>query len=309
MTTVLNINQIFKSFGKTEVLKDVSLEINQGETIALLGQSGSGKTTLLRIIAGLEQANSGSITFNETVWQSETIFIEPQDRSIGFVFQNYALFPHLSVAQNILFGTKASKNQLNDLLYSLQLSELSERYPHELSGGQQQRVALARAIVRKPALLLMDEPFSSLDEHLKDQLRSNLKQTLSKLGITTIIVTHDSNDAFYLADKIALLNNGKIEQFDTPINLYQNPKNTIVASFFGKVNELVINNKQVVFRPENASIEESGTYNAIVASSIFQGKHYVIEAKHNNTTIFIDNKSNITKGTDINFNINKVLES
>jgi len=199
----------------TEVIKDFDLEIKAGEIVAILGQSGSGKSTLLRLVSGLEMPNSGEIKINDKIVSNKEIFIEPEKREVGLVFQDYALFPHMTVGKNIMYGlkgkTKKEKiDRVNELLDLIDLKGINKRYPHELSGGQQQRIALARALAPNPALLLLDEPFSNLDTNLKSQIRNDLRLILKKANITSIFVTHDQVDANVLADKIVFLKEGKI---------------------------------------------------------------------------------------------------
>ena len=221
------------------VLDHLSLEISQNEIIALLGESGSGKTTLLRLIAGLETPTAGEIFISGQKVASSQTFISPEKRKVGLVFQDYALFPHMSVSDNIKYGIAKSADKekiTQEVLALVNLTEFGHRYPHELSGGQQQRIALARALATKPDVLLLDEPFSNLDEGLKNQVRNDLKKIIRKAGITAIFVTHDTRDAMAIADKIALLQEGKLVQFDTPKQLYQQPKTTFVANYFDTVN-------------------------------------------------------------------------
>lgn len=238
MTRVSLVN-ISKSFGSHNVLRDVSLEIGDGEFFSLLGPSGCGKSTLLRIIAGLEHADAGAVLLN-----GESINDQPpQNRGIGLVFQNYALWPHMTIEENILFGLKAQslaakecKDRLRQSLELVRLDGLNLRYPHELSGGQQQRVALARALAIRPRVLLMDEPLSNLDARLRVDIRSELAALHREIGTTTIYVTHDQDDALALSSRIAILQTGVVAQVDEPRRLYQEPCSAFVASFLGSVN-------------------------------------------------------------------------
>ncbi len=199
----------------TEVIKDFDLDIKEGEIVAILGQSGSGKSTLLRLVSGLEIPNSGEIKINNKVIYNKETFIEPEKRNVGLVFQDYALFPHMNIEKNIMYGLKGltkkeKKARVNELLELVNLKDVNKRYPHELSGGQQQRIALARALAPNPSLLLLDEPFSNLDANLKSKIRNDLRLILKKANITSIFVTHDQVDANVLADKIVFLSSGKI---------------------------------------------------------------------------------------------------
>lgn len=232
----LELRSIKKAFGKTEIVKDASLKIEEGEFLVLLGPSGCGKTTLLRMVAGLEDVTGGEIYIGE----NEITNVLPKYRDIAMVFQSYALYPHMTVRENIgypLLLRKVEKDEREEAVVTaakkVQLEDYLERYPKQLSGGQRQRVALARAIVRKPKLFLMDEPLSNLDAKLRGHMRAELKHLQKELGITTVYVTHDQIEAMTLADKVAVINAGNIEQLDTPRNIYNDPKNLFVASFVG----------------------------------------------------------------------------
>lgn len=209
------------------------LEVNDGEAIALIGESGCGKTTLLRAIAGLEEPRKGTIQIDGNIVCAPGIFVNPEKRKVGLVFQDYALFPHLTVRKNIEFGIKGlptseKRSRMEEMLELTGLGELLDRYPHELSGGQQQRVALARALVYKPDVLLLDEPFSNMDEPLKVRLRSEIKKLVSETKTTTVLVSHDIRDAFAIADTIVILKNGKIEQQGNQQDLKNNPSSDYV---------------------------------------------------------------------------------
>lgn len=204
-----------------DTIRDFSLTINQGEVICILGESGGGKSTVLRLIAGLEVPSRGRMTVNDTPIIDEGVFVLPEKRGIGMVFQDYALFPHMTVAENIRFGLKKlSKKEkdlrINQMLDLVSLADYRDRYPYELSGGQQQRVAIARALAPKPSLLLLDEPFSNLDAHLRSKIREELKDILRQTGITSIFVTHDQEDARNMADKVVILQEGKILKVGEP---------------------------------------------------------------------------------------------
>lgn len=242
--SILEAKGLAKKYaGNTNFAVDhISLSINEGEIIALLGESGSGKTTLLRLIAGFERANHGQLFIHGESIIDKYIATPPEKRNIGMVFQDYALFPHMTVAKNVAYGIKGRPTQkkavVNEMLELVGLSAFQDRYPHQLSGGQQQRIALARALATKPHVLLLDEPFSNLDEALKEQVRSDLKNILKQSGITAIFVTHDTRDALAVADRIAILKDGKLQQLGTAKELYQNPVNQYIAQYFGKVNWL-----------------------------------------------------------------------
>lgn len=236
----IEIKHIHKKFGDFVALGDINIEVPTGELTTLLGPSGCGKTTLLRIIAGLENADSGRIAFEGV----DVTDIPVQKRGIGFVFQQYALFRHQTVAQNIAFGlTLLPKNvrpdargidqRVDELLELVQLPQTKHRYPHELSGGQRQRIALARALATKPRLLLLDEPFGALDAKVRKELRSSLKDIQREIGITSIMVTHDQEEAQAISDKIVIMNHGKVEQIGTPTELFATPNSDFVVDFLG----------------------------------------------------------------------------
>lgn len=237
---ILTIKTVSKSFdqGKHFALSGVSLQLQQGEICALVGQSGSGKTTLLRLIAGLENPQQGQIEINGQTMINRLWFVPPHQRNIGFVFQDYALFPHLTVAKNIGFGIASKRHKTQRIAEMLKLVDLEgygHRYPHELSGGEQQRVALARALAPRPTLLLLDEPFSNLDPHLKAQVRNELFRIIRVTGVACIFVTHDTQDAMAVADRMAVLNKGRLVQIGTPQQLFNTPHNFYVATLFGTV--------------------------------------------------------------------------
>jgi len=234
----ITIDNVAKHFGTSAALNGVSLAVEDRAFVALLGPSGSGKTTLLRIIAGLETADSGHILFG-----GEDVTDRPaKDRGIGFVFQHYALFRHMTVADNIAFGLKVMKwrqrpsrkaiaARVEELLTLVRLPGLGGRYPAQLSGGQRQRVALARALARDPSILLLDEPFGALDAKVRRELRGALREIHDRVGLTSIFVTHDREEAFALADKVAILSDGRIEQYDTPPAIEAQPASEFVREF------------------------------------------------------------------------------
>jgi sulfate/thiosulfate transport system ATP-binding protein len=234
----IRAEHVSKSFSAYPALNDVSLVVGDREFVALLGPSGSGKTTLLRILAGLEVPERGTVSFGKR----EVTNDKPASRGIGFVFQQYALFGHMTVADNIAFGlnvmprgTRPAKgaiaSRVDQLLQLVQLPGLGKRYPSQLSGGQRQRVALARALARNPRILLLDEPFGALDAKVRRELRDALRQIHDELGLTSIFVTHDQEEAFALADRVALLNEGQIEQFASPAEIARNPASEFVRAF------------------------------------------------------------------------------
>ncbi|MDX1445088.1 ABC transporter ATP-binding protein [Lishizhenia sp.] len=282
----LKLENITKSFGKSQVLKEVSFAIEQNEIVALLGESGSGKTTLLRIIAGLEFANTGNVMVNEKVMQDASTFLKTEHRNIGVIFQDYALFPHLNVKQNIAYGLR-DKNEalLNDFLSIFELTEHAKKRPHQLSGGQQQRVAIARSIIVNPDLLLLDEPFSSLDQSLKRKVRSEISTILRRQNIPSILVTHDPDDAMEMADKIAILQKGEIVQFDTPENIYKNPINEYVGDLTGGINVL----EGRLVRPSDTKMvpTEKGSYK-VVKCSFYKGDFFITLQATDNPKAFVN---------------------
>lgn len=237
---LLEVKEVKKTFnkGKIVALDNISFSLTKGKIIAIVGESGSGKTTLIRLIAGLEVLDTGSILLKEKVVSSKSIFVEPQFRNVGMVFQDYALFPHFTVFDNIVYGiSKLSnkKERAKEVLDLVGLSDKEKSYPHELSGGQQQRVALARALAPKPELLILDEPFSNLDVILRNQLRQDIQKILKKTNTTVVFVTHDIKDAIEVSDEILVLKKGKILQQGLTSNVYKNPEGSYVKLLFNSI--------------------------------------------------------------------------
>lgn len=301
----LRVEHINKSFGTHQALDDVSLELQKGEILSLTGESGCGKSTLLRVISGLEQPDSGKVYLNDddiTDW-------EPEKRKFGFVFQNLSLFPHLSVRDNIFFALQKSEQttkRLEELLEMTGLRGLDKRFPHELSGGQQQRVALARALAINPQLLILDEPFSSLDELLKARIREEIFDLLRSLQITTILVSHQVSDAFLIADRLIVMKDGKIQQVGKPSDVYERPNSPYISDFFGasviingkKENDQVVtsfgslsvdapdhSNFKLFVRPEHIVVATQKEYNleGRVLKKEFKGPHDVLRVGSENT--------------------------
>ncbi|MEX2582744.1 MAG: ABC transporter ATP-binding protein [Gemmatimonadota bacterium] len=238
---MLRLEALNKRFGATVAVRDLSLEIGEGEFLSLLGPSGCGKTTTLRMIAGFETPTSGRILLGDR----DVTALPPQRRGMGMVFQNYALFPHLDVFENVAFGLKAQgtsaaevRSRVADALALVDLAGYEKRSVQALSGGQQQRVALARALAPEPPLLLLDEPLSNLDAALRERTRDELRALLKRIGITSIFVTHDQDEAFALSDRIAVMSEGELQQLGTPEDLYRSPVNPFVAAFVGRANFL-----------------------------------------------------------------------
>lgn len=258
MKDLLSVSNIIKTFNQREspVLNEISFNCARGQILGIIGSSGSGKTTLLRIISGLDIPNSGEIILNDKLINGQNNYITPEERDCTLVFQDFALFPNMTVKENISFGKNALNNleRVQKLLKLTKIEDLQNRYPHEISGGEQQRVALVRALVTKPSLLLMDEPLSHLDQELRDNVRFDLINLFRETKTTVLFVSHDTEDAMEMADKIVVLNDGKVDQIGTPMEIYSNPVNKYVALLFGKTNlvplDIIPDAKHHFFDPE-----------------------------------------------------------
>jgi len=269
---LIRVNNLTKQFADFTALKNISLSVEPGEFIALLGPSGSGKTTLLRIIAGLEFQDSGEVLVDGR----DVSGLSVRDRQVGFVFQHYALFRHMTVAQNVGFGLSVRKkdrpskkeiqHRAEELLRLVQLDGLSKRYPGQLSGGQRQRVALARALAIEPKLLLLDEPFGALDAKVRKDLRRWLRDLHKQMGLTSIFVTHDQEEALELADRVVVMDHGVIEQVGTPEQIYMEPATPFVSHFVGETNRLPGN---LHVRPHDLEIVEHGG-EALIVDNVFR---------------------------------------
>lgn len=274
--SILQLQQIRKSFADTEVLKGIDLEAGQGEFITLLGASGCGKTTTLRIIAGLELPDSGQVILEGrdiTDW-------EPNRRDVNTVFQNYALFPHMNVADNVGYGLKIRKvpkaqiaERVERALRLVQLEEYGKRMPDQLSGGQKQRIAIARAVINEPKVLLLDEPLGALDLKLRRQMQLELKRLQKQLGITFIYITHDQEEAINMSDRIGVMHEGVLEQMGTPNEVYYQPRTSYVADFVGNANILHKNGETLAIRSENIRMDGESvcTQDAVVVEKSFAG--------------------------------------
>lgn len=270
MENALSLKNISFAYTKgTTIIDDFSLDVEKGSFTTLLGSSGSGKTTLLRLISGFLEPSSGEILINGSAVNG----LQPEKRKIGMVFQDYALFPHMTVEQNLYYGLRLKngslskkeqegKNELQERIHAtakiLDLNDFLQRYPAELSGGQQQRVALGRALILEPSILLMDEPLSSLDTNLRLAVRTELKEILQRLKITTVYVTHDQEEALTLSDRIAVLNRGKLVQYGTPRQVYFAPKDRFTASFTGAANFIETDGTTYLVRPEWINLLSAG---------------------------------------------------
>ena len=312
-------------FNEKQVLHDISFTLQRGEILFLLGASGCGKTTLLRAIAGFEQPNTGEIWLKERLIFGENANVPTQQRHLGYMVQEGVLFPHLNVYRNIAYGlgngkgkTDAEKIRIEQAMQLTGISELAERFPHQLSGGQQQRVALARALAPNPELILLDEPFSALDEHLRQQIRHDMLKALRQSGASAIFVTHDRDEALRYADKIAVIQQGKILQIDTPRTLYWSPNHIETASFIGdnivlsanlidentaqcQLGNIPVKNKsislkqgKILLRPEQFSLfktseNPTALFKGQVKQIEFKGKITAIQIEINGYTIWIEN--------------------
>lgn len=310
LETQLRIRNLYKTFSGFVALDRVNLDVGENEFVCLLGPSGCGKTTLLRIIAGLLDFDGGQMELGGT----DLAKIPARDRGFGLVFQSYSLFPNMTVAQNIGYGLRVQKadkeftrNKVNTLLDLIKLSDMASRYPHQLSGGQQQRVAIARALAVDPSLLLLDEPLSALDARVRAEMRSEIREVQQRLGIPTIMVTHDQEEALTMADKIVCMKNGMIEQTGTPLELYQQPRTRFVADFVG-VSNIVPASWVKKVMPENLDRRPAGRDDAFdfafrpeqVTVSPAQGE---TEAARIKELVFLGSLSRITvhwHGEDIN---------
>ena len=302
----LKLEEVSKSYGENDILKDISLDVDDGEFLVLVGPSGCGKSTTLRLIAGLEEPSKGSIIINKKIVNEK----DPSDRDIAMVFQNYALYPQMTVKENMEFGLKIRKLEKNEIdlrvleaARILKIENLLGRKPKELSGGQRQRVALGRAIVRKPKVFLFDEPLSNLDAKLRQEMRVEIKKIHNLLGTTMIYVTHDQTEAMTMGDRIAVMNDGIIEQLDTPTTIYNKPQNIFTSTFVGtpQINlvngELVEKNDNWYFISNNLEIPFSEKHRQF---SRFLNKKVTLGIRPEDIIIEMDSESN-NSNVKINF--------
>src|SRR5574344_2793790 len=295
MKKIVEIKNLKKTFCKGDicVANGINLDIYEGEILTILGKSGSGKTSFLRMLAGLENPDSGEVLIDENIVFSNSVNVEPKNRKIAIVFQNYALLPHLTIASNITFGSDASKEDLEEILKKTKLKGQENKFPHELSGGQQQRVALARALINKAKILLLDEPLSNIDTELRNILRLELKEMIKEFNITALFITHDKEDAFFLSDRIAIMNGGDILQIGTAKEIYNNPEDLYCANFLGKISQISENE---YIRPENIKICSNGKIEAIIKDIIFYGSFYEV-------TVVVNNKDLLVYSADVSLKI------
>ena len=308
----LSIENLIKFYSKDDpLIKDLNFSVNKGEFVSFIGESGSGKTTFLKCLAGLEKINSGKITLNNRVLDDKTTFIKPNHRKIGFIFQDYPLFPHLSVLENLKINLDEQYEK--NIKYYVELTGLDNllnRYPHELSGGEQQRVCITRALIREPDLLLMDEPFSNLDVSIKSKIQSEVYKILKSTDTTTILVTHDIKDTFDISDRILVFKAGIVQQYDKPEEMYCNPVNCYCAKILGDLNRIHIDGKELYIRPEKIKIVDKSKHKIKVEKTSFIGKEYKIKGTLNKDEIYFYNSVPIkdTNYLFIDFDNSDLLE-
>jgi iron(III) transport system ATP-binding protein len=312
---ILEVNEVSVAYDQHTILEKVSFQLETEQLGCLLGPSGCGKSTLLRAIAGFESIQTGSIALRQRVLSDKTQHIAPEKRRIGMVFQDFALFPHLNIADNIAFGLRHlshidRRERIKNLLALVGLSDISAYHPHQLSGGQQQRIALARAMAPHPDLLLLDEPFSSMDTELREQLASEVRSWLKQEGISAMLVTHDQMEAFAIADKIGVMGNGHLHQWDSSYQIYHAPKDQFVAEFVGQgvllVGEVIAPNKvktvfgtfsgdipsfcetgcpvKVLLRPDDIIHDDDSSVTAEVVAKRFRGSEFLYTLRMDNDT-------------------------
>jgi len=303
----LEIKNLVKSYNiNVNVIKDLSFSVNKGELISFVGESGSGKSTFLKCISGLEKINSGNIKLNNQTLNSKDVFVKPQNRKISYVFQDYPLFPHLNIKKNICFNLdKEYYKNLQKIIKLTNLENLLERYPHEISGGEQQRACIARAIIREPDLLLLDEPFSNLDANIKFSIRDEICKIIRDSKITTILVTHDINDALNISDMILIFKAGIVQQFSSPETMYCEPANCYCAEILGDINKLPINDKIFYIRPENIKLVNNSSHSMFVEKCFFQGKEYKLIGRYKNNLWSITSQKPVKVNSEVYFNYSK----
>jgi iron(III) transport system ATP-binding protein len=311
----LEVRNLVKQFrGATQsAVDDVSFEMEQGEILALVGPSGCGKTTTLRLIAGLERPDAGTICLNNRLVASESVFVPPERRGVGMVFQDYALFPHLTVYENVAFGLRGKKpaeirSIVGEMLHMVGLLSFSKRYLHELSGGERQRVALARALAPRPVLVLMDEPFSSLDADLRADVREHVRGILKSMRATVIFVTHEQEEALYMGDRLAVLQKGRLEQIGSPEEIFHNSRTRFVSEFMGDsdflpgvavpggvqteiglfrqpVDAPVSSPVEIALRADDVGFYRNGEGNSVIIDRFFRGAFNLYRLRLNSGTV------------------------
>jgi len=308
---LLELKKITAGYGSNIILKDLNLEIEKGDLVSLLGSSGCGKTTTLRLIAGFSEPVSGQVIFNGKDYTKVPL----HQRNFGFVFQSYALFPHMTIFDNVAFGLKMRKvspdetaGRVKEMLKLVDLEGFEERFPREMSGGQRQRVALARALVIKPDLLLMDEPLSNLDAKLRVRMRVEIRRLQQEFGITTIYVTHDQEECFAISDRVAVMNQGKIEQMGAPVEIYNHPATEFVAKFVGFENFLTWDGSRACIRPEDVRLSAgsgTGDLDGTVLVETFLGKRfqYNVKTELGEVVVSSDRKMDLSAGREVSLKL------
>ena len=299
----LEVKNLVKSYvDGAPVINDLSFSVNKGQLISFVGESGSGKSTFLRCLSGLEKPNSGIVSLNDQIINGENVFITPQKRKIGYVFQDYPLFPHLNIKENICFNLQnVYYKNFEKIIDLTNLKNLLERFPHEISGGEQQRACIARSIIREPDLLLLDEPFSNLDANIKFLIRDEICRIIRQSEITTILVTHDINDALNISDKILIFKAGIVQQYSSPETMYCEPANCYCAEILGDINKFPIKNEVFHIRPENIKIVEKSSYSMIVEKCFFQGKDYKLIGRYKNNIWSIISEKPVKVNSEVYF--------
>lgn len=340
----VRIEHVFKRFGDVTAVSDFDLTVKDGEFVSLLGPSGCGKTTSLRMIAGFERATEGEIYIGDHCVSShiKNTFVPPEKRDIGMVFQSYAVWPHMTVTENVAYPLKIQKvpkeeraARVAEMLKLVHLDEYGSRYPHQLSGGQQQRVALARALVMRPGLLLLDEPLSNLDAKLRESMRFEISSIQKELGITVIYVTHDQSEAMTMSDRVVVMSRGVIQQIGTPYEIYRNPANKMVADFIGLVNFVegevqgdrvyisgtgvsfpntsgITGSATIAVRPENITMSRtSGTIEGTLVHRFYLGDavDYRVQCKHHVIRVIIKGAElkEFTDGEKVYLDFDKIM--
>lgn len=298
----LEVENLVKSYGNIPVIKNLTFSIEKGQLISFVGESGSGKSTFLKCLSGLENINSGKVILNDKIINDNNLFVKPQKRKIGYVFQDYPLFPHLNIRENICFNLeKRYFKNFEDIVKLTNLKQLLERYPHEISGGEQQRVSIARSIIREPDLLLLDEPFSNLDANIKYSIRDEICKIIKKTNTTTILVTHDINDALNISDKILIFKAGIVQQYSDPEKMYCEPANCYCAEVLGEINKFPKDDKIYYIRPENLKVVDSSSNSIIIEKCFFQGKSYKLLGKYENNIWSLYSKTPLKINSEVFF--------
>ena len=298
----LEVENLVKSYGNNPVIKNLTFSIEKGQLISFVGESGSGKSTFLKCLTGLENINSGKVILNNKIINDKNLFVKPQRRKIGYVFQDYPLFPHLNIKENICFNLeKRYFKNFEDIVKLTNLKQLLERYPHEISGGEQQRVSIARSIIREPDLLLLDEPFSNLDANIKYSIRDEICKIIKKTNTTTILVTHDINDALNISDKILIFKAGIVQQYSDPEKMYCEPANCYCAEVLGEINKFPKDDKIYYIRPENLKVVDSSSNSIIIEKCFFQGKSYKLLGKYENNIWSLYSKTPLKINSEVFF--------